>query len=53
MVLSEMCFKLRLPAFESNSVLHITPTDSASMQDLVTKGQQQLHKSCPAFEKGS
>ena len=38
---------LRSPSFESSSVLHISPTDTSSMQNLILEGlQQKLQKSC-------
>ena len=35
---------LRSPSFESNSVLHITPSDTSSMQDLILQRMQQKCK---------
>ena len=36
---------LRSPAFESSSVLYISPTDNLSMQNLILQGlQQKLNK---------
>ena len=36
---------LRSPSFESSSMLYISPTDTASMQDLILQGlQQKLQK---------
>ena len=44
----------RSPAFESSSVLYITPTYTYSMQELIMQGmQQKLEKSCFRFEKNN
>ena len=37
---------LRSPSFESSAVLYITPTDNASMQELVLQEHKQLRKTC-------
>ena len=45
-IVCEVC-GLRSPSFESSSVLHISPTDTPSMQNLILEGlQQKLQKSC-------
>ena len=44
-IVCEVC-GLRSPSFESSSVLHISPTDTPSMQNLILEGsQQKLQKS--------
>ena len=40
---------LRSPSFESSSVLHIIPTYTSSMQELIMQGMHQNEKS-PAFD---
>ena len=46
--------KLRSPAFESSSVLHITPTCASSMQDLILQGmRQKLQKFCSMCKKNT
>ena len=42
------------PSFESSSVLHISPTDTPSMQNLILEGlQQKLQKSCSRCNKNT
>ena len=50
-IICDVC-GLRSPSFESSSVLHISPTDSSSMQNLILVGlQQNLQKSCSRCKK--
>ena len=52
-IVSEVC-GLRSPSFESSSVLHISPTDTPSMQNLILEGlQQKLQKSCSRCNKNT
>ena len=45
---------LRSPLFESNNVLHITPTDTFTMQDLMIQGmQEKLQKYCSRCNKNT
>ena len=45
---------LRSSSFESSSVLHISSTDSSSMQNLILEGlQQKLQKSCSRCNKNT
>ena len=49
----EVC-GLRSPSFECSSVLHISPTDTPSMQNLILEGlQQKLQKSCSRCNKNT
>ena len=49
----EVC-GLRSPSFESSSVLHISPTDTPFMQNLILEGlQQKLQKSCSRCNKNT
>ena len=46
--------RLRSPSFESSSVLHISPTDTSSMQNLILQGlQQKWQKSCSRCNKNT
>ena len=52
-IVCEVC-GLRSPSFESSSVLHISPTDTPSMQNLILEGlQQKLQKSCSRCNKNT
>ena len=52
-IVCEVC-GLRSPSFESSSVLHISPTDTPSMQNLISEGlQQKLQKSCSRCNKNT
>ena len=52
-IVCEVC-GLRPPSFESSSVLHISPTDTPSMQNLILEGlQQKLQKSCSRCNKNT
>ena len=52
-IVCEVC-ELRSPSFESSSVLHISPTDTPSMQNLILEGlQQKLQKSCSQCNKNT
>ena len=52
-IVCEVC-GLRSPSFESSSVLHISPTDAPSMQNLILEGlQQKLQKSCSRCNKNT
>ena len=52
-IVCEVC-GLRSPSFESSSVLHISPTDTPSMQNLILEGlQQKLQKSCSPCNKNT
>ena len=45
---------LRSPSFESSNVLHFTPTDTSSMQDLILQGlQQKRQKYCSRCNKNT
>ena len=45
---------LRSPAFESSSVLYITPTCTSSMQELIKQGmKQKLEKSCFRYKENT
>ena len=45
---------LRFPSFESSSVLHISPTNTSSMQNLILEGlQQKLQKPCSWCNKNT
>ena len=52
-IVCEVC-GLRSPSFEFSSVLHISPTDTPSMQNLISEGlQQKLQKSCSRCNKNT
>ena len=52
-IVCEVC-GLRSPSFESSSVLHISPTDTPSMQNFILEGlQQKLQKSCSRCNKNT
>ena len=52
-IVCEVC-GLRSPSFESSSVLHISPTDTPSMQNLILEGlKQKLQKSCSRCNKNT
>ena len=52
-IVCEVC-GLRSPSFESSSVLHISPTDTPSKQNLILEGlQQKLQKSCSRCNKNT
>ena len=52
-IVCEVC-GLRSPPFESSSVLHISPTDTPSMQNLILEGlQQKLQKSSSRCNKNT
>ena len=45
---------LRSPSFESSSVLYISPSDTSSMQNLISEGlQQKLQKFCSRCNKNT
>ena len=48
------CLRDMSPSFASSSVLHITPTYTSSMQDLILQGmQQKWQKSCSRCNKNT
>ena len=52
-IVCDVC-RLRSPSFESSSVLHIAPTDTFSVQNLILEGlQQKLQKSCSWCNKNT
>ena len=52
-IVCEVC-GLRSPSFESSSVLHISPSDTPSMQNLILESlQQKLQKSCSRCNKNT
>ena len=52
-IVCDVC-RLRSPSFESSSVLHIAPTDTFSVQNLILEGlQQKLQKFCSWCNKNT
>ena len=52
-IVCEVC-GLSSPSFESSSLLHISPTNTPSMQNLILEGlQQKLQKSCSRCNKNT
>ena len=50
-IVCDLC-ALRSPSFEPTTILHVTPMDNASMQDLVLQEhKQKLYKTCSCCKK--